>query len=218
MKPTSGDSGCPPRLNFETLPAWLPLPSVGRTPPHPKLPDHMLPDGSKPRPKPCPKTPPPNTGETGVPWPPSAGWPVALRTIMQSVEPGVPCTTLLVIQTPPSVSNTKLPGPPNGQSSWPFESTRPVALNFTAKVKASRRMNSSGASGPCCAVKFGSNTLVRFPDANNGFTFAAGLRAMSRMASHVVVGRAPPGGVVSENSVPQASPEFRTQSARMLAR
>src|ERR1039458_3194545 len=92
----------------------------------------MSPVGSITIPKPDPRMPPPYTGEDAVLLVPSAGWPFGLRTTKQSVEFGVPCTTLLPIQAYPFLSNMGLAGPAHGHAGLP------ELLNFTASVQASR--------------------------------------------------------------------------------
>src|ERR1044072_2434442 len=86
VMPQAGDSGLPARVRCETLPPGSPFSLTGSTPPQPKLPDHRAPAGAKPRPKPWPNMPPPNTGEDGVLPGPSAGDPSGLSTTRQLVQ------------------------------------------------------------------------------------------------------------------------------------
>ena len=66
--------------------------------PQPKLPNHAKPCGSMVTPKPVPRSPPPFTGERGVPFLPSAGWPFGSSTTATRLESGVPCFVLFVTQ------------------------------------------------------------------------------------------------------------------------
>ena len=138
--------------NRETLPPGVVPSVVGSKEPQPKLPAQSRPDGSNPRPKPWPRMPPPVTGETTAPFVPLAGEPLGCNTMMQSVESGVPWTTLLVIHALPFRSNVRFPGPPKGHVSSPLTSG-PEAFTLTARVNASRRFHLLFALGPNFSVR-----------------------------------------------------------------
>src|SRR5215211_1658520 len=93
----------------------LPCPSADGTQPshmpQPKLPNHAEPRGSMVTPKPAPSTPPPVNGERGVPFVPSAGLPLGLKTTLNLPEFGVPWTVLFVTHAYPRRSNARFPGP-----------------------------------------------------------------------------------------------------------
>ena len=133
--------------------------------------------------------------------------------MMQCVESGVPCTTLFVIQALPLRSKTRLPGPPNGQSSLPLV-VRPAALTLTARVKASSRVHLLFALGPNFAVRYGVKTWALLLSAKSCLTLRAGLRAICCAADHVVPFA--PAFVVESRSAQAAS--SRVHGTSRLAR
>src|ERR1700722_15212402 len=128
--------GTPEGENSETLP----FPSFdGLVSPQPKFPSHTEPRPSMVIPYSPPRSPPPVTGEFGVPFLPSDGCPFGFSTINVSLEFGVPWTTLLVIQAYPLSSKTRFPGPPNE-----FLPRPPESFTFTVTVHASGMVTSVG--------------------------------------------------------------------------
>src|SRR3954466_8459459 len=94
--PRGPEIGRPDGVKTEMLP--LP-PGAGKWAevPQPKFPNQALPRGSMVTPIPPPRSPPPRSGDRGVPYRPSAGCPLGFSTTLKREELGVPCTTLLVI-------------------------------------------------------------------------------------------------------------------------
>src|SRR5437773_7133146 len=107
--------------------------------PQPKLPNHTEPWGATVTPKPAPRMPPPVRGDRGVPFLPSAGWPLGLNTKLKRLELGVPWIVLFVTHPYPRSSNARLPGPPISMLS------SPELLTLIVTVHASGIVPSGGA-------------------------------------------------------------------------